>query len=171
MDRSTSDNMGMLGTVINALRLQASLEEMGVDTRVQTAIQMQEIAEPYIRRRAIRHLEKGRIVIFAAGTGLPYFSTDTTAALRACEIDSDVILIGKRGVDGVYNKDPNKYSDAIKFDKLTHYEVLTKGLEIMDSTAASLCRDNEIDLVVFGLDDPLNLIRIFEGEEIGTVIK
>ncbi|MDO5717530.1 MAG: UMP kinase [Tissierellia bacterium] len=171
IDRSTSDNMGMLGTVINALRLQASLEEMGVDTRVQTAISMQQVAEPYIRRRAIRHLEKGRIVIFGAGSGLPFFSTDTTAALRAAEIDADAILIGKKGVDGVYDSDPNINSDAKKFDYLTYIDVLNLGLGIMDSTATSLCMDNDIPLLVFGIDDPQNLIRIFDKEKIGTIIR
>ncbi|MDO5689737.1 MAG: UMP kinase [Tissierellia bacterium] len=170
MDRSTSDNMGMLGTVINALRLQASLEEMDVDTRVQTAIEMQQVAEPYIRRRAIRHLEKGRIVIFGAGSGLPYFSTDTTAALRAAEIDADVILIGKRGVDGVYDSDPKHNPNAKKYDSLTYIDILNQGLGIMDSTATSLCMDNQIPVIVFGIDDPTNLLRIFEGETIGTVI-
>lgn len=171
IDRSTSDNMGMLGTVINALRLQASLEEMGVETRVQTAIAMQQVAEPYIRRRALRHLEKGRIVIFGAGSGLPYFSTDTTAALRAAEIDADVILIGKQGVDGVYDDDPNINPDAKKFDELTYIDILNLGLGIMDSTATSLCMDNNIPLQVFGIDDPQNLIRIFDGEKIGTIIR
>ncbi len=171
IDRSTSDNMGMLGTVINALRLQASLEEMGVDTRVQTAIDMQQVAEPFIRRRAIRHLEKGRIVIFGAGSGMPYFSTDTTAALRAAEIGADVILIGKQGVDGVYDEDPNINPAAKKFDELTYIEVLNLGLGIMDSTATSLCMDNNIPLLIFGIDDPENLIRIFNGEKIGTTIR
>lgn len=171
IDRSTSDSMGMLGTVINALRLQATLEEMGVDTRVQTAISMQEVAEPYIRRRAVRHIEKGRIVIFGAGSGLPYFSTDTTAALRAAEINADVILLGKKGVDGVYDKDPNIYSDAVKFDDLTYIDVLNKGLGIMDSTATSLCMDNNIPIHVFGIDDPKNLLEIFNDKKIGTIIK
>lgn len=171
IDRSTSDNMGMLGTVINALRLQASLEEMGVDTRVQTAIEMQQVAEPYIRRRAIRHLEKGRIVIFGAGSGMPYFSTDTTAALRAAEIGADVILIGKQGVDAVYDEDPNINPAAKKFEELSYIEVLNLGLGIMDSTATSLCMDNNIPLLIFGIDDPQNLIRIFNGEKIGTIIR
>lgn len=171
IDRSTSDNMGMLGTVINALRLQASLEEMGVETRVQTAIAMQQVAEPYIRRRALRHLEKGRIVIFGAGSGLPYFSTDTTAALRAAEIDADVILIGKQGVDGVYDDDPKINPNSNKFDELSYIDILNLGLGIMDSTATSLCMDNNIPLLVFGIDDPQNLIRIFDGEKIGTIIR
>lgn len=170
IDRTTSDNMGMLGTVINALRLQASLEELGLDTRVQTAIQMQQVAEPYIRRRAVRHLEKGRIVIFAAGSGLPYFSTDTTAALRACEINADCILIGKKGVDAVYDSDPNKNPEAKKLSKLKYIDVLNLGLGIMDSTATTLCMDNHIPLLVFGIDQPENLIKIFNNENIGTII-
>ena len=171
IDRSTSDNMGMLGTIINALRLQASLENLGVETRVQTAIEMREVAEPYIRRRAIRHIEKGRIVIFGAGAGLPYFSTDTTSALRAAEIDADVILAGKTGVDGIYNKDPNVYNDAAKYDHLSYIDILNLGLGVMDSTATSLCMDNNIPLVVFGIDDPNNLIRVSLGEEIGTIVE
>src|SRR5699024_4925039 len=156
MDKSISDSMGMLGTIINALRLQASLEEKGVETRVQTAIEMREVAEPYIRRRAIRHLEKNRVVIFGAGTGLPFFSTDTTAALRAAEINADVILIGKKGVDGIYDKDPNKCSDAVKFDELSYLDILNLGLEVMDTTATSLCMDNNMPVIVFGIDDPDN---------------
>lgn len=171
IDRSTSDSMGMLGTVINALRLQASLENLGVDTRVQTAIEMKAVAEPYIKRRAVRHIEKGRVVIFGAGAGLPYFSTDTTAALRAAEINADVILLGKTGTDGIYNKDPNKYDDAVKFDTLTYIDILSKGLGIMDSTATSLCMDNNIPLVVFGIDDSQNLVRVAKGEKIGTIVK
>lgn len=171
IERASSDHMGMLGTVINALRIQASLESMGVETRVQTAIHMQEVAEPYIRRRAIRHIEKGRIVIFAAGTGLPYFSTDTTAALRACEINADCILLGKQGTDGIYDKDPNRHEDAKKFDHLTYREILTMGLGIMDATATSLCMDNGMPLVVFGIDDPENMERAVRGELIGTVVE
>lgn len=170
IDRPTSDHMGMLGTVINALRLSASLENMGVETRVQTAIHMQEVAEPYIRRRAIRHIEKGRIVLFGAGTGLPYFSTDTTAALRACEIDADAILIGKKGTDGVYDKDPNQYSDAVKFDHLTYDQVLQKRLQVMDATATSLAMENSMPILVFGIDDPENLVKIGQGERLGTLI-
>jgi uridylate kinase len=169
MDRTTADYMGMLATCINALALQDSLEDIGVMTRVQTAIEMREIAEPYIRRRAMRHLEKGRVVIFAAGTGNPYFSTDTTAALRSAEIEADVILLAKK-VDGVYDKDPNKYSDAVKFDKLTHMDVLEKGLQVMDSTATSLCMDNNIPILVFGLDCPGNIKRAVMGEKIGTLV-
>ncbi|WP_099203128.1 UMP kinase [Miniphocaeibacter massiliensis] len=170
IDRSTSDSMGMLGTVINALRLQASLENLGVDTRVQTAIEMKAVAEPFIRRRAIRHIEKKRILIFGAGAGLPYFSTDTTAALRAAEINADVILLGKTGTDGIYNKDPNKYDDAVKYDKLSYIDILNQGLSIMDSTATSLCMDNNIPLIVFGIDDPSNLIKVACGENIGTTV-
>lgn len=171
IERATSDHMGMLGTVINALRLQASLENLGVETRVQTAIQMPEVAEPYIRRRAIRHFEKGRVVIFGAGTGLPYFSTDTTAALRACELNAECILLGKTGTDGVYDSDPNINPDAVKYDRLTYRDILTQGLGIMDSTATSLCMDNAMPLIVFGIDDPENLVRIVEGEKIGTLVE
>jgi len=169
MDRTTADYMGMLATCINALALQDSLENIGVDTRVQTAIAMHQVAEPYIRRRAMRHLEKKRVVIFAAGTGNPYFSTDTTAALRAAEIEADAILLAKK-VDGVYDKDPNKYSDATKFDKLSYIEVLEKGLQVMDSTATSLCMDNNIPIVVFGLETPNNIKRVIMGEKIGTIV-
>ena len=142
IDRASSDNIGMLGTVMNGLRVQGSLEEMGLDTRLMTAIDMKEVAEPYIRRRAVRHLEKGRIVIFSAGTGLPYFSTDTTASLRALEIGADVILLGKTGTDGIYDKDPNIYDDAVKYDKLTYKEILQQEIKIMDTTATSLAMDS-----------------------------
>ncbi|GKX66299.1 UMP kinase [Inconstantimicrobium mannanitabidum] len=169
MDRTTADYMGMLATCINALALQDSLESAGVKTRVQTAIDMKQVAEPFIRRRAMRHLEKGRVVIFAAGTGNPYFSTDTTAALRAAEIEADVILLAKK-VDGVYDKDPHKYDDAKKFDTLTHMEVLEKGLQVMDSTATSLCMDNNIPILVFGLDEPGNIQKAIKGEKIGTLV-
>lgn len=169
MDRTTADYMGMMATCINALALQDSLEQVGVKTRVQTAIEMKEIAEPFIRRRAMRHLEKGRVVIFAAGTGNPYFSTDTTAALRAAEIEADVILLAKK-VDGVYDKDPHKYSDAKKYDTLSYIEVLEQGLQVMDSTATSLCMDNEIPILVFGLDEPGNIKRAMCGENIGTLV-
>lgn len=169
MDRTTADYMGMLATCINALALQDSLEQVGVMTRVQTAIEMKEVAEPFIRRRAMRHLEKGRVVIFAAGTGNPYFSTDTTAALRAAEIEADVILLAKK-VDGVYDKDPKKYSDAKKYDSLSYIEVLDQGLQVMDSTAITLCMDNNIPIQVFGLDDPSNIQRVISGEEIGTLV-
>lgn len=170
MDRVSADYTGMLGTVMNALVMADSLKQVGVDTRVQTAINMQQLAEPYIRGRALRHLEKGRIVIFAAGTGSPYFSTDTTAALRAAEIEADAILMAKNGVDGVYNADPKKNADAIKFDELTHIEVLKQGLKIMDSTASSLSMDNDIDLVVFNLNEPGNIKRVVFGEHIGTTV-
>lgn len=169
MDRSQADHMGMLATCINALALQDSLEQNGVMTRVQTAIEMKEIAEPFIRRRAVRHLEKGRVVIFAAGTGNPYFSTDTTAALRAAEIEADVILLAKK-VDGVYDKDPNKFDDAKKYDTLTYIEVLEQGLQVMDSTATSLCMDNNIPILVFGLEEPGNIKRAISGEKIGTLV-
>lgn len=170
MERSRADYTGMLGTTMNALVLQDALERAGVDTRVQTAITMQQIAEPYIRGRAIRHLEKGRIVIFAAGTGSPYFSTDTTAALRANEINADAILMGKYGVDGVYDSDPNKNADAVKFTELTHLDILQKGLKVMDSTASSLSMDNNMPLVVFNLNTPGNLKRVVLGENIGTTV-
>ena len=172
IDRASSDTIGMLGTVMNGLRVQGTLEQMGLETRLMTAIDMKEVAEPYIRRRAIRHLEKGRIVIFSAGTGLPYFSTDTTASLRALEIDADVILLGKTGTDGIYDKDPNVYHDAVKFDKLTYKEILHKELKIMDTTATSLCMDNDMPLFVFGIDDASNLVRIFKEESpVGTIVK
>ena len=167
--RTTADYMGMMATCINALALQDSLEQVGVMTRVQTAIEMKEIAEPFIRRRAMRHLEKGRVVIFAAGTGNPYFSTDTTAALRAAEIEADVILLAKK-VDGVYNKDPHKYADAKKYDTLSYIDVLDQGLQVMDSTATSLCMDNNIPILVFGLDEPGNIKRAMYGENIGTLV-
>ena len=170
MERSRADYTGMLGTTMNALVLQDALERAGVDTRVQTAITMQQIAEPYIRGRAIRHLEKGRIVIFAAGTGSPYFSTDTTAALRANEINADAILMGKNGVDGIYDSDPNKNADAVKFTELTHLDILQKGLKVMDSTASSLSMDNNMPLVVFNLNTPGNLKRVVLGENIGTTV-
>ncbi|MBE6064313.1 UMP kinase [Clostridium cochlearium] len=169
MDRTTADYMGMLATCINALALQDSLEQLGVNTRVQTAIEMKEVAEPFIRRRAMRHLEKGRVVIFAAGTGNPYFSTDTTAALRAAEIEADIILLAKK-VDGVYDKDPHKYKEAQKFENLTYIDVLDQGLQVMDSTATSLCMDNDIPILVFALDAPGNIKRAISGEKIGTIV-
>lgn len=171
IERSTSDHMGMLATIINSLRLQATLENMKIPTRVQTAITVHEVAEPFIKRRAERHLEKNRIVIFGAGTGMPYFSTDTTAALRAAEMNADVILLGKTGTDGVYDRDPNKYSNAKKYDELTYIEILNKGLGIMDATATSLCMDNNIPLVVFGIDDPKNLVLAAKGEKVGTIVR
>ena len=170
IDRTVSDNIGMLGTVMNALRVQSALESLGLETRVQTAIQMNEVAEPFIVRKAIRHLEKKRIVIFAAGTGHPYFSTDTTAALRALEIGASAILLGKTGTDAIYDKDPNKYNDAIKYDKLSYREILSNNLQVMDSSAVSLCQSNNMPLVVFGIDDPYNLVRVVKGEKIGTYV-
>ena len=169
MDRTTADHMGMLATCINALALQDALEGIGVKTRVQTAIEMKEIAEPFIRRRAVRHLEKGRVVIFGAGSGNPYFSTDTAAALRAAEIEADVILLAKN-VDGVYDKDPNKLADAKKYDTLTYMEVIEQGLQVMDTTATTLCMDNNIPILVFGLEGDGNIKRAMLGEKIGTII-
>ncbi len=171
MDRTTSDYMGMLGTVMNGLALQDSLERINVDTRVQSAIEMRQIAEPYIRRRAIRHLEKDRVVIFSAGSGNPYFSTDTTAALRAAEIEADVILLAKKGVDGIYDSDPKFNKEAKKFEVLTYIDILNLGLGIMDSTATSLCMDNKIPLIVFGIDKPNNIINVVLGKKIGTHVK
>lgn len=170
MDRVQADYTGMLGTVMNALVMADSLKQVGVDTRVQTAIAMQSVAEPYIRGRALRHLEKGRIVIFGAGIGSPYFSTDTTAALRAAEVEADAILMAKNGVDGVYNDDPRKNADAVKFDELTHVEVIKQGLKIMDSTAATMSMDNDIDLVVFNMNEEGNIKRVVFGEAIGTTV-
>lgn len=169
MDRATADYMGMLATVMNSLALQDALENVDVVTRVQTAIEMRQVAEPYIRRRAIRHLEKGRVVIFAAGTGNPYFSTDTTAALRAAEIEAEVILMAKQ-VDGVYDSDPLKNPDAKKFEELEYIEVLNKGLRVMDSTATSLCMDNKIPLIVFNLNETGNIKKVIMGEQIGTYV-
>ena len=169
MDRTTADHMGMLATCINALALQDALEGIGVKTRVQTAIEMKEIAEPFIRRRAVRHLEKGRVVIFGAGSGNPYFSTDTAAALRAAEIEADVILLAKN-IDGVYDKDPNKFSDAKKYDTLTYMEVIEQGLQVMDTTATTLCMDNNIPILVFGIEADGNIKRAMLGENIGTIV-
>ncbi|AUG57214.1 UMP kinase [Acetivibrio saccincola] len=169
MDRTTADYMGMLATVINALGLQDALESKGIPTRVQTAIEMRQIAEPYIRRKAVRHLEKKRVVIFACGTGNPFFSTDTTAALRAAEIDAEVILLAKK-VDAVYDSDPNINPNAQKFDRLSYLDILNKELGVMDSTAASLCKDNDIPIIVFGLDNPENIVKAVLGENIGTII-
>lgn len=169
MDRTTADHMGMLATVINSLALQDALESRDIPTRVQTAIEMRQIAEPYIRRKAVRHLEKKRIVIFACGTGNPYFSTDTAAALRAAEIDAEVILLAKK-VDGVYDSDPVLNPKAQKFDKLSYIDVLSKGLGVMDSTATSLCMDNRIPIIVFGLDEPNNIMKAVCGESIGTLV-
>jgi uridylate kinase len=170
MDRSTADYMGMLATVINALALQDALERRGIVTRVQTAIEIKQVAEPYIRRRAIRHLEKGRVVIFAAGTGNPFFTTDTAATLRALEIGADVILKATK-VDGVYDKDPIKYEDAIKFNQLSYMEVLQKELKVMDATAISLCMQGNIPIIVFNLFERGNIKRIVMGEDIGTTVR
>ncbi len=171
MDRATADYMGMLATVMNSLALQDSLEKSGVETRVQSSIEMRQVAEPYIRRKAIRHLEKKRVVIFAAGTGNPYFSTDTTAALRAAEIEADVILMGKNNVDGVYSADPKTDSDAVKYEKLTFLEVIQQGLQVMDSTASTLCMDNDIPLIVFSIMENGNIKRAVLGEKIGTIVR
>ena len=170
MDRTRADHMGMLATSINALALADALEQLGVTARVQTAIEMRQIAEPYIRNKAIRHLEKGRTVIFGCGTGNPFFSTDTAAALRAAEIGADVIFKATN-VDGVFDSDPKLNPDAKKFDTLSHLDVLKEGLHVMDSTAASLCMDNSIEIRVFNLDDPDNIVRAATGENIGTVVK
>lgn len=170
MDRTRADHMGMLATTINALALADALEQLDCDVRVQTAIAMNQVAEPYIRNRAMRHLEKGRVVIFGCGTGNPFFSTDTAAALRAAEIDADIIMKATN-VDGVYDADPNKNPDANKLDSLTFLEVLSKELQVMDSTAASLCKDNKIPILVFNLDNPDNIVSALLGENIGTIVK
>jgi len=171
MDRATADYMGMLATVLNALALQDALEHLSVDTRVQTSVEMRQVAEPYIRRRAMRHLEKGRVVILAGGTGNPYFSTDTTAALRAAEIEADVILMAKNGVDGVYDADPQEVPNAVKYEELGFFDVLSQGLKIMDSTATSLCMDNDIPILVFSINEPGNIRRAVMGENLGTIVR
>ncbi|HLS66515.1 MAG TPA: UMP kinase [Pseudogracilibacillus sp.] len=171
MDRANADYMGMLATVMNSLALQDSLESIGIPTRVQTSIEMRQVAEPYIRRKAIRHLEKKRVVIFAAGTGNPYFSTDTTAALRAAEIEADVILMAKNNVDGVYSDDPRTNKDAKKYDQLSYLDMLNEGLEVMDSTASTLCMDNDIPLIVFSITEEGNIKRVVQGEVLGTTIR
>lgn len=170
MDRTRADHMGMLATVINSLALADGLEQAGVEVRVQTGIDMKEIAEPYIRNKATRHLEKGRVVIFGCGTGNPFFTTDTAAALRAAEIEADIIFKATN-VDGVYDSDPKKNENAVKFDELSFIDVLNKGLHVMDSTAASLCMDNNIPILVFNLDDPENIVRAIKGENNGTIVK
>lgn len=170
VDRVQADYMGMLGTVINAIAIQGVFEKNGLETRVQSAIEMSKIAEPFIVRKAIRHLDKGRVVIFAAGTGSPYFSTDTTAALRASEIGADVIIMAKNGVDGVYSADPKLDKNAVKFDKLTYMDVLSKQLQVMDSTAISMCMDNDIDLIVFNMATPGNILKAVSQVSIGTLI-
>lgn len=169
MERTLADHMGMLATVINSLALCDAFERHGIATRVQTAIEMRQIAEPYIRGRAIRHLEKGRVVIFGCGTGNPFFSTDTTAALRAAEVDAEIILLAKK-VDGVYDSDPNINPDAKKFDTISYIDVLNKGLGVMDTTATSLCMDNKMPICVFGLAEPENIKRVLTGEKIGTLV-
>ncbi|MBR6619691.1 MAG: UMP kinase [Clostridia bacterium] len=169
MDRTRADHIGMLATVMNSLALGDYLSQVGVDARVQTSVALPQLCETFNKEQAVRHLEKGRVVVFGGGTGCPFFSTDTTAALRAAEIGAEVYFKATN-VDGVYDKDPNKYSDAVKYDTLTHTEVLTKGLKVMDSTAASLCRDNGIDIFVFDLTDPQNVIRAIKGEKIGTLV-
>ncbi len=171
MDRATGDYMGMLATVLNALALQDALEKAEIPTRVQSAITISEVAEPYIRRRAIRHLEKGRVVIFAAGTGNPFFTTDTAAALRAAEIHAEVVLMAKNGVEGVYTADPAKDPNATFIPELTHKEALTQGLQVMDSTAFALCMDNNLPIVVFNMADGTNINRIVSGERVGTLVK
>lgn len=170
MDRVTADHMGMLATVINSLALSDALEQMGIPTRVMSAIEMHQVAEPYIRRRAIRHLEKGRIVIFAAGTSNPYFSTDTAATLRALEIKADIIAKATR-VDGVYDKDPLKFADAVKYKDITYLEVLSKGLGVMDATSIAMCRDNKLPILVFNLNTEGNIMRMAMGETVGTIIR
>ena len=169
MDRATADYVGMLATVMNAISLQDGLERAGVETRVQTAIEMQEIAEPYIRRRAIRHLEKGRVVVFGGGCGNPFFTTDTTAALRAAEINADAVMKATK-VDGVYNKDPNQYNNAKKYEKLTYHQVLSDEIAVMDSTAIALCKDNNIPILVFDIFKEGNISRAADGESIGSLI-
>lgn len=169
MERTTSDYMGMIATTMNALALQDALEARGMYTRVQTAIEMREVAEPYIKRKATKHLEKGRVVIFACGSGNPFFTTDTAAALRAAEIEADVILLAKN-VDGVYDKDPNKFADAKKYDKLTYMEVIEQGLQVMDTTATTLCMDNNIPILVFGISEEGNIKKVMEGQKIGTIV-
>ena len=170
MERTTSDYMGMLATTMNGLALQDSLEARGLSTRLQTAIEMRQIAEPYIRRKATKHLEKGRVVIFACGTGNPFFTTDTAAALRSAEIEADVILLAKT-IDGVYSADPKEDKSAVKYDEITYLDILNQNLKVMDSTATSLCKDNQIPLIVFGIDKPENIVKIIKGEKIGTIVK
>ena len=171
MERATADSMGMLATVMNSLALQDALEQKGVDTRVLTSVEMKEMAEPYIRRRAIRHLEKGRVAIFAAGIGNPYFSTDTTAALRAKEIGAEAILMGKNGVDGVYSADPKLDRTATKYDKLSYMDIMNKGLTIMDSTAITFCMDNHLPIIVFSIDDAENIVKVVSDSNLGTTIE
>lgn len=170
IDRVQGDYMGMLATIINALAIQSSLESIGVQTRVQTSIDMPKVAEPFIQRRAVRHLEKGRVVIFGGGTGSPYFSTDTTAALRASEIKAEVILMAKNGVDGVYSADPKKDPDAVRYTHLTYLDLLNEGLQVMDSTATSMCMDNNMEIMVFNMNEKGNIVKACNGDKIGTII-
>lgn len=170
MERTTSDYMGMLATTINGLALQDAIEARGIHTRLQTAIEMRQIAEPYIKRKAMKHLEKGRVVIFSCGTGNPFFSTDTGAALRAAEMDAEVILLAKT-IDGVYSADPKVEPNAVKYEEISYLDILNKDLKVMDSTATSLCKDNQIPLIVFGIDKPENMVRIIKGEKIGTIVR
>lgn len=169
MERAQGDYMGMLATMINSMALQAALEKKGINTRLQSAIKMEQIAEPFIRRRAVRHLEKGRVVIFGAGTGNPYFTTDTAASLRAVEIHADAILKGTR-VDGIYNKDPEKHTDAVRYERLQYSEALIGNLQVMDMTAFALCQENRLPIVVFDINRPGNLMKVIEGEEVGTLV-
>ena len=170
MERTTSDYMGMLATVMNGLALQDALEARGIYTRVQTAIEMRQIAEPYIKRKALKHLEKGRVVIFSCGTGNPYFTTDTTAALRAAEIEADIILVAKT-IDAIYSDDPKTNPNAIRYDKISYLDILNNDLKVMDSTATSLCRDNNIPFLVFGISEPDNIVKAVSGETIGTLVE
>jgi len=170
IDRVQGDYMGMLATIINACAIQSALEAVGVDTRVQTSVDMPKISEPFIQKRALRHLEKGRVLIFGGGTGSPYFTTDTTAALRASEIKADVILMAKNGVDGVYSADPKRDPNATKFEHLTYMDLLNKGLQVMDSTATSMCMDNNMELMIFNMNEKGNIVRAMKGEKIGTII-
>ena len=170
MEKTTADYMGMLATAMNALALQDAMEARGLFTRVQTAIEMREIAEPFIKRKALKHLERGRVVIFACGTGNPFFTTDTGAALRAAEIEADAILLGK-SIDGVYSADPKIDPTATKYDEITYFDVLQKDLKVMDSTSTALCKDNNIPLIVFGISDPENIVRVVKGEKIGTIVR
>lgn len=171
MDRAQADYMGMLATVMNGLSVQDALEDLGVPTRVMSALSIDDVCEPYIRRRALRHLEKGRVCIFAGGTGMPYFSTDTAGVLRATEIEAEVVLMAKNGVKGVYDKDPKKHTDAQFFEELTSKDIVKLGLKVMDQTAATLCSDNHIDIIVFNMNENGNILKAVKGEKIGTLIK
>lgn len=170
MDRATADYMGMVATVLNAMALQDGLEKVGMESRVMTAIQMHEVAEPYIRRRALRHMEKGRVVILAAGTGNPYFTTDTAAALRALELDADILLMAKNGTDGVYSADPRTDPTAVRYESITHQEALERDLRVMDASALALCRDNQLPILVFDMNDPTSITRAVAGQKVGTMV-